>query len=73
MKGLFWNIRGMGQPARIRQLKELLVQHQVDIVGLQETIKQSFSQKELDSLMPGGYLTGTGLLPMAIQEVCLWV
>jgi len=53
MKGLFWNIRGMGQPARIRQLKELLVQHQVDVVRLQETIKQSFSQKELDSLMPG--------------------
>ena len=54
MNCLFWNIRGMGKPARVRQLKELLIQHQIDMVGVQETIKQDFTPRELDNLSSGG-------------------
>jgi exonuclease III len=53
MKILFWNIRGMGKKARIRQLKELIAGERLDCVGLQETIKQQFTDAELESLAPG--------------------
>jgi exonuclease III len=39
MKILIWNIRGIGKPARVRQLKEMILQEQVEVVGIQETIK----------------------------------
>jgi exonuclease III len=42
IKTLIWNIRGFGIEGRRRQLKEYLRQENVDIVGLQETIKQNF-------------------------------
>ena len=54
MKIIFWNIRGMGQLARVRQLKELMSQEKVDIIGIHETIKQSFSSQELERLSLGG-------------------
>lgn len=40
MKALIWNVRGLGNKSRVRQLRELIQKEQVDIVGLQETIKQ---------------------------------
>lgn len=51
MKILFWNIRGMGRVARRRQLREIVLYEKVDVVGIQETIKKEFSQKELRSLV----------------------
>jgi hypothetical protein len=36
-----------GLPARRRQPKEIILEEGLDGVGLQETIKESFSQKEL--------------------------
>lgn len=54
MKIVIWNIRGMGRLARIRQLKELMAKEKPDIIGLQETIKKSFSERELEALAPGG-------------------
>jgi exonuclease III len=48
MKFLSWNIRGMGQLGRINQLREFLTQERVDIIGIQETIKQEFSVRELN-------------------------
>ena len=54
MRVLFWNIRGLGKLARVRQLKELVANEKVDIIGIQETIKQTFSPHDLDSLAPGG-------------------
>ena len=54
MKALIWNVRGLGNKSRVRQLRELIQKEQVDIVGLQETIKQDFSYAELESLAPGG-------------------
>ncbi|PUZ56665.1 hypothetical protein GQ55_5G345000 [Panicum hallii var. hallii] len=47
---LLWNIRGSGKKARVRQLRELMNREQVEIVGVQETIKQDFSDQELLSL-----------------------
>jgi len=43
MTTLFWNIRGMGKRSRIRQLKEIIITEKVEIVGIQETIKQDFT------------------------------
>ena len=47
MKFLFWNIRGLGKPARKRQLKELIFKERLDAVGVQETFKKDFSACEL--------------------------
>jgi hypothetical protein len=38
----------MGQLGRINQLREFLTQERVDIIGIQETIKQEFSVRELN-------------------------
>lgn len=54
MKLIMWNIRGMGQRSRIRQLKEMIAQWKPEIIGLQETIKRSFREWELEALAPGG-------------------
>jgi len=54
MKMVFWNIRGMGKLARASHLKDLVAQEQIDIIGIQETIKQSFSTQELENLVKWG-------------------
>lgn len=51
MKILFWNIRGFGQPARRRQIREYIAEESIDIIGLQETIKKDFSEKELHDMV----------------------
>lgn len=48
---LFWNIRGMGNPARVKQMKEIVAEHKCDIIGVQETIKQGFSVQELSAMV----------------------
>jgi exonuclease III len=50
IKTLIWNIRGFGVEGRRRQLKEYMRQENIDIVGLQETIKQNFLLAELQGL-----------------------
>jgi exonuclease III len=54
MRALSYNIRGFGQQGRWTQLKDYLRQQRLDIIGLQETIKQDFSLAELRSLEIGG-------------------
>jgi exonuclease III len=53
MRFLFWNIRGFGRKGRQTLLKEYLRLHRIDVVLLQETIKQDFSDTELRSLEIG--------------------
>nr|XP_051220218.1 uncharacterized protein LOC127337707 [Lolium perenne] len=53
MRVLFWNIRGFGRKGRRTLLKEYLRLHHIDVVLLQETIKQDFSDAELRSLEIG--------------------
>jgi hypothetical protein len=54
MRFLIYNIRGFGAPGRRSQLRDYTKQHRVDIIGLQETIKQEFSSLELRRLECGG-------------------
>lgn len=49
MKVLFWNIRGLGNSARGRQLRELIIEKEVDIICIQETKKKSFSDRDLNT------------------------
>jgi nucleoside-triphosphatase THEP1 len=36
MKILILNIRGIGKPARVRQLREMILREQVEVGGIQE-------------------------------------
>lgn len=45
-----WNIRGFGHDGRRQQLRDYLRPEDIDIVGLQETIRQDFSIPELQGL-----------------------
>jgi len=53
MKILFWNIRGMGNVSRVGILKDILAKENLDRMGIQETIKQSFTDWKLMALTPG--------------------
>jgi exonuclease III len=53
MRALFWNIRGFGRRGRRTLLKDYLRLHRIDLVLLQETIKQDFTDAELASLEVG--------------------
>jgi exonuclease III len=50
MKILMWNVRGLGKPARRRQVREYILHENIDFIGLQETIKQDFSESILRDL-----------------------
>lgn len=63
MKIIFWNVRGLNSGGRRKHLKELLFKHQVDIVCLQETIKQKFTSRELSGLIKGQDLTWEWIAP----------
>jgi exonuclease III len=47
MKMMFWNIRGFGKAARRRQIRDFIMEESLDGVGLQETIREDFTQKDL--------------------------
>lgn len=47
MRIMFWNIRGLGTPHRRGFVTNHILQEDLDIVALQETIKQDFSDQEL--------------------------
>jgi exonuclease III len=51
MRILCWNIRGLGSKGRRKQLKEWVVSQNVEVVCLQETVKEDFSIAELRGLM----------------------
>ncbi|CAM0912939.1 unnamed protein product [Alopecurus aequalis] len=47
-----WNSRGFGQEGRRKHLSEYIRREDVDIVGIQETLRQDFSIEELQGLSP---------------------
>jgi exonuclease III len=53
MKILYWNIRGVGRKGRRRHLKEVMYNHKVYILCLQETMKEEFTIVELRGLEGG--------------------
>lgn len=52
MNILNWNIRGMNSPRKRLALKDYLQKYQVDIVAIQETKKEEFTNRFLRSLSP---------------------
>lgn len=50
---LFYNIRGLGSVARGGQLKEVIKEKRVYIICLQETKKEVFLDRELNSFQGG--------------------
>jgi exonuclease III len=50
MKDIFWNIRGLNHPGRNLSLEHLIKSNRVDIVGVQETKKESFTHSFLKNL-----------------------
>ena len=53
MRGLFWNVRGIGQDIKRNFIRDTIQYKQLDFVGLQETIKNNFSKNELHNLFGG--------------------
>jgi exonuclease III len=53
MRIMGWNIRGFGRRGRRTQLRDYLRKESIDVICLQETIKQSFTDQELKSIEPG--------------------
>ena len=53
MRILIWNVRGLGKLARRRQVRDYIFQEKVDIVGLQETVKEDFSTGLLQEISGG--------------------
>jgi exonuclease III len=47
MRFMFWNIRGFGKLAKRRQIKQYIKEDRLDGIGLQETIRKEFTQREL--------------------------
>lgn len=50
MRVLFWNMRGFGKASRRGQLKSHITKEKIDIIGLQETVRQDFSDSELRNI-----------------------
>jgi exonuclease III len=50
MRTLFWNVRGLGKSNRRKLVKEHILLEELDIVALQETIKQDFDDWELKEM-----------------------
>jgi exonuclease III len=53
MRIVGWNIRGFGRSGRKTQIKELARKEAADVLFLQETIRQDFTDQELRSLVNG--------------------
>uniref|UniRef100_A0A452YKI6 Endonuclease/exonuclease/phosphatase domain-containing protein n=1 Tax=Aegilops tauschii subsp. strangulata TaxID=200361 RepID=A0A452YKI6_AEGTS len=52
MRGLIWNCRGVGKKGMATCLSDLISDHSLDFLGLQETMKKDFSSKCLRRIDP---------------------
>jgi exonuclease III len=50
MKDIFWNIRGMGKTGKKQCLIDLIKEHDLDFLGVQETKLEQFSCNLLEAL-----------------------
>lgn len=50
MKALFWNVRGVGTSHRRKLIANHILQEDLDIVVIQETIKHDFKDWELKEM-----------------------
>lgn len=83
MMFLFWNARGLGKGSRRRRVKEFIEEHNLEVVGLQETIRETFTDRELRELAgsrdftwkwssskgrSGGILMGLNQLSLELED-----
>jgi nitrate reductase NapE component len=50
MNILSWNIRGLGKPKRRRLIRDILYEHLIDLMSLQETKKEKYKDRMLRNL-----------------------
>lgn len=50
MKVLNWNARGLNAPKKRRILRDMILEHKIDIIVIQETKKDTFSHRILKSI-----------------------
>jgi hypothetical protein len=72
MRMMFWNIRGLCKTSRRRQIKDFIMKEKLDGVGLQETIKSDYTQRELDDIAGGSLLNRFGRVPRGTQGASSW-
>ena len=53
MRAMGWNSRGFARRGRQTQIRDYIRKERLDIILLQETMKQDFSDQELNSLESG--------------------
>lgn len=53
MIGLFWNCGALGLPEKQRYLREIMLEHKLDFIGLQETMKQDCTVGFLNDISSG--------------------
>jgi exonuclease III len=63
MSVLFWNVRGLGSKGRKAQLKKIVQEHQIKCLCISETIKQNFTNRELQALGGGSAFTWNWIPP----------
>lgn len=73
MRFLFWNVRGLGKSSRKKQVREFIEKHKLQMVGLQETMKDSFSDKDLLDIAGSRDFTWQWLPPRGNLEEFSWV
>lgn len=86
MKGLFWNIRGVGNFEKLGHLQDIIKENRVDFIGLQETLKQDYSADLLKKLgggkdmawawvpasgKSGGILVGVNQEKLELKNACM--
>uniref|UniRef100_A0A453DF18 Endonuclease/exonuclease/phosphatase domain-containing protein n=1 Tax=Aegilops tauschii subsp. strangulata TaxID=200361 RepID=A0A453DF18_AEGTS len=54
MRGLIWNCRGVGKRGMATCLSDIISDHSIDFLGLQETLKRDFSPKLIRKFDPFG-------------------
>jgi exonuclease III len=47
---MFWNIRGLNKPGRFNCVRDLIKTNSLDFLALQETKKEKFDSKVLESM-----------------------
>uniref|UniRef100_A0A453HVY3 Endonuclease/exonuclease/phosphatase domain-containing protein n=1 Tax=Aegilops tauschii subsp. strangulata TaxID=200361 RepID=A0A453HVY3_AEGTS len=52
MRGLIWNCRGVGKQGMATCLSDMISDHSLDFLGLQETMKKKFTPKCLRRIDP---------------------
>lgn len=60
MRLMFWNVRGLGMMHKRGLILKHILQEGLDLVAVQETIRQGFSDKELKEMGVAILLFGIG-------------